>query len=367
MLNKAHRRALGPSVSITCALVLATTACSDSGAAPSGEPLVIDGEQIASAELMDAAREEGELVVYSAVSEEPQQALLEAFTEDTGVETELVRVPTNRMFERVQTEFGADQIAADVLTMPDITYIRQLAEDGLYRAYKTPSDGEIDAEYKNEDGLFYAWTLGPTAFGVNTAELSEGDIPRSYEDLLNPALRGRIGFAGMDVGTTAWVISMYERETYGVEFWEQLAAQEPKLAPGNSQVADQLGRGEIAVGITRPNVILEQKDQGAPVEMIWPEDGVPVFPFYLGIVANSEHPKAAELYMNWAMSKHGQRTAGEQTGEYPVRSDVDPPQMLGTTFPPLPELNAYRADEQSWVDNREAWTAEWNRIYGVGS
>lgn len=366
-MRRSDRSRLWWGTSFLLAVLLAVAGCgSEAGSAPTGEPLVLDGEEIANAELMDAARAEGTLTVYSAISEEPELALLEAFTADTGIETELVRVPTNRMFERVQTEFGAQQIAADVLRMPDVSFVRQLADDGLFRPYRVAAWDEIDDVYKNPENHYYAWTLGPTAFGINTALVSEAETPRSYRDLLDPALRNRIGFTGMEVGTTPWVVAMYQRTAYGVEYWEGLAGQVPLLAPGNAQVADQLGRGEFGVGISRPNVILAQKDQGAPVEMVWPEDGVPMFPFYLGIVEGSDHPRAAEVFMNWSMSRRGQVAAGAETGEYPVRSDVDPPQILGTTFPPLSELNVYIPDESVWVQNREQWTADWNRIFGAG-
>lgn len=327
--------------------------------------LVIDGEEIASADLLAAARDEGELTIYSAVSEEPELALLEAFTKATGIKTELVRVPTNRMMERVQTEFGAKKLAADVLRMPDVSFIRVLADAGVFKKYKVASWDKIDDVYKKSDGLYYSWTLGPTAFGVNTEVVPEADRPKSYKDLLNPALKGKIGFTGMDVGTTPWVIGMFQRTTYDVDYWKDLAAQKPVLAPGNAQVADQVGRGEIGVGIARPNVILAQKDQGAPVELVWPSDGVPVFPFYLGITSSTSHPKAAEVFMNWSMSKNGQQAAGELTGEYPVRADVTTPTMLGTQFPKLSDMKVYHADEDLWVQNREAWTAEWNQIFGT--
>jgi iron(III) transport system substrate-binding protein len=330
-----------------------------------GKALVLDGEEVASAELLSAARDEGELTIYSAVSEEPEQALLEAFTKATGIEVELVRVPTTRLMERVQTEFGAKKIAADVLRMPDVSFLQALADQCVFKKYKVAAWDKIEDVYKKSDGLYYSWTLGPTAFGVNTEVVAPENRPKSYKDLLNPALKGKIGFTGMDVGTTPWAIGMFQRTEYGVDFWKDLAAQKPVLAPGNAQVADQLGRGEIGVGVIRPNVILAQKDQGAPVEMVWPSDGVPMFPFYLGIVSTTEHPKAAEVFMNWSMSKNGQQLAGDLTGEYPVRDDVTTPTMLGTQFPKLSELKVYHPDEAVWLKDREAWTAEWNQIFGV--
>jgi iron(III) transport system substrate-binding protein len=368
MLRKSSRAWLTAAVLVT--VVSAAAGCGSSGSAEvsgpkAGEPLVLDGETVASADLLSAARDEGKVTVYSAVSEEPEIALLKAFRKATGIDTELVRVPTNEMMERVQTEFGAKKIAADVLRMPDISFIRKLADQGVFQAYKVAAWDAIDDSYKQPDGRYYSWTLGPTAFAVNTEVVDEKDRPTSYQDLLDPSLKDKIGFAGMDVGTTAWVIGMFERTTYGVDYWKDLAEQDPVLAPGNAQVADQVGRGEIGVGVTRPNVILAQKDQGAPVEMVWPSDGVPVFPFYLGMVSGAKHTKAAEVFMNWSMSKAGQQAAGDLTGEYPVRDDVTTPKMLGTQFPELAELKPYNADEDLWVDNRESWTAEWNKIFGV--
>lgn len=356
-------------VSTLLVSILIAGACSDTNsdsAAPTGKALVLDGEEIASAELIDAARTEGNLVVYSVISEDPQLALLEAFEADTGIQTELVRVPTARMLERVKTEFGADRISGDVLCISDVSYVTELVELGVFQPHRVAAWDQIEEAYKDAEARYYSWTLAPTAIGVNTAVIPDGDRPREYADLLNPALRGQIGLISMDVGTTPWGIAMFMRDKYGKEFWEKFAAQDPILMPGSAQVADQLGRGEFGVGISRPNVILAQKDQGAPVEMVWPEDGVPVLPFFLGVLTGSPHTKAAQVYLNWSMSKRGQQAAGRESGEYPVRSDVDPPQMLGTTFPRLTEIAAYFPDEQTWVNERQAWTQEWNDIFGGG-
>lgn len=328
-----------------------------------GEALMIEGEEIADAELWTAAQEEGGLTFYTSMLEETELALLELFEEDTGLDVEFFRVATNQMHERILTEHGADQLAADVIRMPDVTFISELVDLGIFEAYETAVIDAIPDEFVHEGGLYYTTAIGPTCLAYNTEFLPTDEPPRTYQELLDPELKGEIGLAHIGVGTTAWIFGSYTRETYGIEYWESLLEQDPVLAEGNAQVADLLARGEISVGYLRPNAVLERQGEGAPVEIIWAEDAMPIFSFYMGLVAEGANPNAAKVFLNWHLSKRGQSATADISGEYSPREDVDPPTMQGVTFPPLSEQPVFQADPEIWANEREAWTDDYWEIF----
>lgn len=336
---------------------------SDDGTAAEGDGLVIDGEEIADAELWAAAQEEGGLSFYTAMLEETELALLELFEEDTGLEVDFFRVATNSLQERILTEHGAGQLAADVIRMPDVTFISELVELGIFEEYETAVIDSIPDEYVHEGGLYYTTAIGPTCLAINTEFLPTDEPPTTYEDLLDPELSGEVGLAHIGVGTTAWIFGSYTRETYGIEYWESLKEQEPVLTEGNAQVADLLARGEISVAYLRPNVVLERKAEGAPVEIVWAEDAMPIFSFYMGLASGGENPNAAKVFLNWHLSKRGQTATADISGEYSPREDVPPPTMQGVTFPPLSEQPVFQADPEIWANEREAWTDDYWEIF----
>lgn len=333
------------------------------GGAGGGEELVVEGEVIADAELWAAAQEEGGLSYYTAMLEETELALLDLFREDTGLDVEFFRVATNQLQERILTEHGAGQLAADVIRMPDITFIAELTELGVFEAYESPLVDALPEQYVHEDGLYYTTAIGPTCLAVNTEFLPTEEPPTTYEDLLDPAYQGEIGMAHIGVGTTAWIFASYTRETFGPEYWEQLRDQDVVLTEGNAQVADLLARGEISVAYLRPNAVLERKAEGAPVEIVWAEDAMPVFEFYTGLVAGGANPNAARVFLNWHLSQRGQAATATLSGEYSPRPDVDPPTMLEETFPPLSEQPVFQPDPEIWATEREAWTDDYWEIF----
>lgn len=89
--NAISRRGAWLTAPLVVMLFASIAACGGGGDKPqmsgSGQALVLGGEDIASADLLNAARTEGKLTIYSAVSEEPEMALLKDFTKKTGIKT----------------------------------------------------------------------------------------------------------------------------------------------------------------------------------------------------------------------------------------------------------------------------------------
>jgi iron(III) transport system substrate-binding protein len=369
MLNKRSKSWL---VTVTAACTLAT-ACggggsdeaADEASAPSGGELSVDGEVIADAELFEAAVEEGTVNVYTSLNEVTNQAIATAFEEDTGLSVGGIVTPTGRLIERIQSEQGAGILPADVIAMPDQSLFQGLVEDGLFVEHRVPADDLIPDEYKSPDGLYYAVQSAPTVIAYNTGVIDEADVPQSWADLPAAAAEGnRVGMVHASQGAGGWGLALFMRQTLGEEYWEELAATDPLLESSVGALAERLGRGEVALAAARPPEVGGLIEQGAPVGFLWPEDGTPMFNFYIAQVAGSENPNAAQVYINWAMSKAGQSVLATEGGDYAVHEEAASPVIAGEELPPLDEVNPFVAEAEDWVGLRDQWISEWNTVFG---
>ena len=353
-------------IAILSVLVVALAACSsgEETSAEAGEDLVLGDETVADAALIDAAREEGSLVVYSGNSEEVELAVQEEFTADTGIEVENVRLPSGRLLERVLTEAGAGQLAADVIRISDQSFIEQIKEAGVLEEHEVPSDDVIDDQYKDPDGQWYASIISLMGITSHTDLVDEADAPTSYEDLLDEQWKGSIGFTHVGAGGSAWSVALMTRQKFGVEYWEALAAQDPSIYTSAATAAEEQARGEYQVGINHLGTVSTAIEQGAPLRFDFPEDGVASYPYYLSIVAESDNPNAARVFVNWSMSQRGGSVTAETAGEYSPHPDAALPTLGGEPLPALDELNLHEYEADDWISLREPWSKEWNELYG---
>src|ERR1700754_2938229 len=111
----ARRRvtALGAGVALTLLAACGGGAGNVTGDPAAGEDLVCEGEMVAPAELWAAAQDDGEVTLYTAHFEEAELSLGERFTETTGVDVTVVRLPGTRLDERILSEHGAGVLEAD--------------------------------------------------------------------------------------------------------------------------------------------------------------------------------------------------------------------------------------------------------------
>ena len=358
-------------IALASVLCLLTSACGgggdDSGDAvnKSGE-LAVDGEVIASSKLLAAAKKEGSINIYTSLNEVTNDAVAEAFEKDTGIKVEGIRTPSGKLFERIQSEAGANALPADVIGMPDESLFKTLADMELFVPHKVPNDAVIPAKYKFSDGLYYALNSAATVIAYNSGVIDKKDVPTTWAALPDVGNGGkeRVGMVHASQGAGGWGLALFMRKKFGVEYWEKLAASKPSLELSVGSLAEKLGRGEVAVAAARAPEVGELQKQGAPVEFLWPDDGTPMFNFYLAQVATGKHPNAAQVYINWSLSKHGQSILATEGGDYPVHPEASRPVINGKELPAFDSVNPFFAESKDWLGLRDTWIDEWNTVFG---
>lgn len=334
------------------------------GALPVHAQLVVTGETISDAKTFDAAKAEGRLLVYSTYPADMMKLILEGFTADTGVKTELVRLPTPNMFQRIMSEYGAGKLEADYVDLTDLPLVAQLIDRGILNvAHKVPSFDKIPVDIREPTGRWYSVVRPISVISVNLSRVKESDVPTSWKDVLDPKWKGQLGVPTVDSGGSAFTMYSFLRDKIDPDYWQKLAAQQPKIYPSVSPLATDVARGEIAVALGAiSEQTIAQTKAGAPLRVIFPTEGISAFGANGGITTTAKNPNAAALLLDWLTSKRGGDIVAK-VGAYPANPASDLPQAPGLTYPAADKV--WNLNVDVWLKTRDSWMQDWRGLFGT--
>jgi len=324
--------------------------------------LVIDGETIASAELWEAAKEEGMLSLYSSVPEQQAEAIKEQFIADTGVDAELFRAPGAELAQRIYSEAEAGALAADIVVLSDATDALNMKEEGILKEFEIEGLAEhiVDQTSYDPDFAFYPFHLYLFVPAINTEVVEDPDSIEGFEDLVDPQFADKFGTTAAGIGGSGVAIAAFEQEELSEDWLQKMADNRPVIFEGSAAVGLALAQGKISAGLVfEPGAITLIAD-GAPIKLLYPEDtGVIGAVTYQSITTDAPHPAAAELYHRWSLSKHGQSVL-TSTGARSIRDDAAAPRFGEIEVPQ--DVKVWSADLLNRTDTQQETVARWNEI-----
>jgi iron(III) transport system substrate-binding protein len=259
--------------------------------------------------LYEGAKKEGKLTWYTSLTGGPNTDMPKVFLQKyPGVAVEVYRGDSDALMSRILQEAQAKRPIVDTLetTFP---VLKVMQEQKLLTPYFSPHLGSYPDEVKEkaDKGLVYWATDRESYIGLayNTNVVQGNAIPKSFDDLLKPELRGRIGFNTTDTG--ARVIGAM-LATKGMEFVQKLKAQQISLHPVSGRaILDMVISGELGLS---PTTFLSHSRvsiaKGAPIK--WTAmDVVPTNAGGVALPASAPHPHAALLFGDFLLSPEGQK------------------------------------------------------------
>ena len=160
-------------------------------------------------------------------------------------------------------------------------------------------------------------------------------------------------------GAAAYNLSLLTRtEGIGWEFYSGLKDNDILVDKGNGAVQKSVVAGQKGLGIIVDYMANRSKNEGAPVEFIYPEEGSPIVTEPVGIVKGSKNIDTAEAFYDYIISKDGQELASSM-GYTPIRGDVEAPEGLKSSN----ELNILTGNNKELLDNREADKEEFSKLF----
>jgi iron(III) transport system substrate-binding protein len=279
-------------------------------------------------ELYDAAKPEGELIWYTAHSDdETAQALGRDFEANyPGLKVSVVRTTAQVAFQRVSQEIKAGAMQVDVLSSTDIGHYVYLKEKGQLEKYQPDNAAKVLDIYRNydPDGYFHVTSAGLIGIGYNTLKVKEADAPKNWTELPEPKWKNKIalghpGFSGY-VGT--WTVTM--RKLYGWQFFEALAKNNPQVGRSINDTVTMLNAGERIIAGTGPvGTAMSSALKGNPLAMVYPTDGTVLIIAPSGVMKGAKRPNAARLFIEYLLSAEASKVWVDHFNES-MRPEVAP-------------------------------------------
>ncbi len=278
--------------------------------------------------LIEDAKKEGKVLVYVSSNASDARALEAAFEKKYPfLNMEFYSSGKDALLSRYLLEARTGTYLADVY-QSSVFPIMNLVEKGLLAKYPSPErDGYIDA-LRDKDGYWNATYLNAVTMAYNSRLLKPDEVPASYQELLLPKWKGRMGFV---LSHTEWYFAMLQwmGEARGRQYMEALSKQEIHARIGSSLMNQLMMAGEFPLLISQyPTGVEEIKKTGAPIDWV-PLDPWFVYPIGIAVTARNSHPAAARLYVDFILSEEGQ-TFMRQLSRIPARKDVlpNPPRLM---------------------------------------
>ena len=276
--------------------------------------------------LLEDARKEGSVTIYSTTNEEEGLPLWQIFEKATGVKVNYVRASDSALLARLLIENRAGQRSWDLMQTANVNKVP--AEFLLQ--FDPPEARNLDPKAMGGDRRWYGVYANYNAPAFNTNNIKREDLPKSYEELATRKdLAGRVA---IDETDDAWMTGVLEHygEAKGAQILKDIVAVTRTVAiNGHLAVARAVGSGEYSLALNNYlNLTVNVKLNGGPTDF-FVLDPVVLFFGQVGISKLAPHPKAALLAANFSISQEAQ-TFLAKFGRLPTRPDVEtnPPGVL---------------------------------------
>ncbi len=322
--------------------------------------------------LIQAARQEGQLNWLDAVVVPASAVEMgEAFKARYGLPNLQInheRTQTAAVAARIQEEVKADRVTVDVFAVASPRLFYDLKAANALLQYDSPEYAHYDSSKKA--GLTYepGYWMSPVAYTfapITNPKFYAKEI-RSWNDLLDPQLRGKLEFPDVGGGEAALYTYIGLRKVMSTDYMAQVAALQPVTNTGSSVSGTQkLASGELWLSVTLPSRLVQTVAQtGVPMNAYYPQEGVTMLGHPYGILAKAQHPSAAKLFVDWLFSEEGQSMYVRLEGLSSGRDGLKVPDEVRPYSPPLAEIKSIPLDWKS-LDPRamEAAREEYRQIF----
>jgi ABC-type Fe3+ transport system substrate-binding protein len=288
---------------------------------------------------LKSAKKEGKIVIAIPPSAELRKELEPLFKEKFGIEAELVVSRGADSANRIASEFKAGvryfdliiQGTTTAMSLQDGGMLDPVSSYMILPEVKDPKywwGGHIWNDNLKTNRFLYSFIANAGTEGLfYNAELAKPEEFRSFDDLLNPKWKGKIGLNDPRIGGSGISLWSFMWETKGEEYLQKLVRQDLLLGRNLRQIAEALAKGKLAITIGLGRAEYEPFIKaGLPVkELPRPKEGLPSSSGYgvLGIVKDPPHPNATKVFVNWFLGKEGQEFYAKVMKQGTRRLDVD--------------------------------------------
>lgn len=271
--------------------------------------------------------EKGPLSVYSIMPEKYATKIFAAFTADTGIKVNFVRLSSGEALARLIAEKNNPQVDA-LWGGPADTYEAGIKE-GVFESYIPKEADKVPASFRSKEGYWTGIGVIPLTFLSNAKFLKDKGLnpPASWNDLLNPAYKGMLQMADPRTSGTAteriYTLVKIFGEDGAFDYQKKLNQNIQLYTKSGAGGAMPIATGQAASGVFYIVDALDIQQQGYDLVISYPSEGVTYGVEATGIVKGTKNLSAAKALMDWASSNRlGEVMVSDKINYIPTRPDV---------------------------------------------
>ncbi|MEQ8193295.1 MAG: extracellular solute-binding protein [Rhodospirillales bacterium] len=273
--------------------------------------------------LVEAAKKEGEIVVYHSVNRKVLKKMCERFEKKFGIKTHCTRKSTGGISRMITAESMAGKLKCDIVSAGDGSLFIVWNEKGLLQPYKSVNWDNTRKGTKDEKGITMPARMTYYGLGYSTKHVKAEDLPKDWEDVLDPKWKGKIGLMNPKSSGPGRLFLSAIVQKYGWGYIEKLSKLKPLMVKSSSTAAKLLVQGEVLITLPgSEHSVAKMKKNGQPVNFVYPKSGLLVKDSRVAICKGAPHLNAAKLWIDFETSKEGQGLITSIGAYPPVREDV---------------------------------------------
>src|SRR5258707_2160391 len=255
--------------------------------------------------LIAAAQKEGSFALYTSFAEKDLPPLTAAFERKYGVKVKVWRAGSEKVLQRTLAEAAARRYEVDAIHSSALE-METLHREKILQAVASPYSADLIAGALRPHGEWVATYLSVWVQAYNTHLVKREDLPGTFQDLLDPKWKGKLGIeANVPEWYSTVVLSMGEEK--GIKFFRDLVGGNGiSVRTGHSLLNNMVVAGEVPLALTVYNFLAETaKRRGAAIDWFVLEPAVARMSG-IGIARRAPHPNGALLFHDYLLSTEAQ-------------------------------------------------------------
>src|SRR6266511_809116 len=314
--------------------------------------------------LIEAAKKEGKVHYYTSIDLPLAEKIARAFeAKFPGIAVRVERTGAERVFQRIGQEYASRIYAVDVVNSSDAAHFIVWKRDGLLAPF-VPEDvaRHYPAEHKDPDGMFASFRVTLSAIGYNTNLVKAEEAPKGFADLLDPKWFGKIVKAHPSYSGTIMTATFQIVRELGWGYFEKLAKQKVMQVQSATDPPKKLALGERAVMADGGEYnLLQIKEAGGPVEIVYPTEGMPMVIGPNGVFKNAPNPNAARLFQCYCFTPECQQLIVD----FGALRSMHPLVKEQAGRKPFRDIKTMKEDAPGVERASEEIKARYSRLFGV--
>ncbi|MFM0070978.1 extracellular solute-binding protein [Paraburkholderia sediminicola] len=302
--------------------------------------------------VLRAAKDEGELTFYTSIAQSDIAPLIDPFESRYGIKVNVWRAGDEQVVQRCVAEAQGRRYIVDAVHTGS-SFLDALRREKLLQPVASPVLDQLMPETIPAHRQWASTMLSVWVQAYNTSLIQRSDLPKTFDDLLAPRWKGKLGIEAKSADWFATVATQMGREN-GIEFFRTLVDRNGVSARvGNSLLTNLVAAGEVPLGLEVYNYMPAQaKRKGAPIDWFLMEPAA-ARANGIAVTNHAPHPAAALLMYDYLLSVDAQR----------ILASLDYVPTNRTVASPLQGMKMTLVDPAMPLKEKMAWTKTFNQIF----